>query len=256
MFLVGGRAWNYGSTYWSTLRDKVNSTSAVAEPEPEPAPQPGPARTKKGAGSRAIGSLRVESDPSGARVLIDGRLRGSTPVTLNDLAVGSHTLQIESPKGSVKRAIRIAADRPLTINQSIYSGWVHVSAPFELTASEGGRGLLMDEKNEILLPPGSHTLLFENRALGIRQERQVEVTPGGTTAISVAPSPSTLSVTSSLPADVLIDGVRVGETPLTDFPIPLGTHDIAVRSSDGAERRVTTTITAKPAVIDVDFSQP
>jgi hypothetical protein len=55
---------------------------------------------------------------------------------------------------------------------------------------------------------------------------------------------------------VVIDGTRVGETPLTDHPVALGTRDIIVRNAPGTERLLTITVTVKPVQVDVDFAKP
>ena len=65
-----------------------------------------------------------------------------------------------------------------------------------------------------------------------------------------------LTVTSTMPATVLIDGARAGDTPLTDHPLALGTRDILVRSASGAERKDTKRVTVAPLLIEVDFSRP
>jgi hypothetical protein len=85
---------------------------------------------------------------------------------------------------------------------------------------------------------------------------QVEIEPGETASISVVPPPSALTVTASAPGEVFVDGQRAGETPLTDYPVNLGTRDIVVRAASGAERRFTTTVTTVPVRLDVDFSKP
>ena len=41
------------------------------------------------------GSLQVESRPNGAQVMVDGRLVGTTPVVVPDLAGGSHRVRVE-----------------------------------------------------------------------------------------------------------------------------------------------------------------
>jgi PEGA domain-containing protein len=67
---------------------------------------------------------------------------------------------------------------------------------------------------------------------------------------------SALTVTATQPAEVFIDGERVGETPLTSRPINLGTRDVVVKSASGGERKFTITVTVDPVRIDVDFSTP
>jgi hypothetical protein len=43
------------------------------------------------------GALRVESRPSGAAVLIDGRVIGTTPLLISDLEPGAHQVRLELP---------------------------------------------------------------------------------------------------------------------------------------------------------------
>jgi hypothetical protein len=40
------------------------------------------------------GTLQIESLPAGAQVILDGRSVGTTPLTLSDVAAGSHSVQI------------------------------------------------------------------------------------------------------------------------------------------------------------------
>jgi len=206
--------------------------------------------------SKRTGRLQVTSVPPGARVTIDRRARGVTPLTVDGLAPGSHEVVLESAEGSVRETVDITADRTAEISPAIYSGWVQVSSSIEIAITEGTRAIHLDERNQVLLPPGIHELRFESRALGYRDTRRVEVKPGATTAISIVPSMSALTVTATLPAEVLVDGERVGETPLAGRPINLGTREIVVRSASGGERRFTMTVTVNPVRIDVDFSTP
>jgi hypothetical protein len=189
-------------------------------------------------------------------VIVDGSRRGVTPLTIDDLSIGSHSVVLESAAGSLKRTVEIAPDRVAQVTEAIYSGWLHVSSPIELQVSERTKRLLLDDRNQILLPPGGHTLRFENSRFGFQETRSVEIKPGAITSISIAPAPSALTINASLPAEVLVDGQRVGETPLVDSPVTLGTHLITVRSITGAERRFTVTATAQPVQLDVDFSKP
>ena len=221
-----------------------------------PKPEPVPVKAARPAAGRRTGQLIAQSEPPGAVVLVDGKERGVTPLTLDDMSFGSHTVVLQSDKGSVRRTVKIAADRDAVVSESIFAGWLSVFAPFEVQVSEGTRSIRLDDTGKVLLAPGPHELRFENTDLGFRETRRVEVQPGQTTSLSLVTTPSTLTVTASAPAVVLIDGQQVGETPLTNYPIGLGTREILVRGADGAERRFTQRVTVAPVHIEVDFSKP
>jgi hypothetical protein len=53
----------------------------------------------------------------------------------------------------------------------------------------------------------------------------------------------------------MIDGVSVGRTPLVDYSVELGTHDVILKSPAG-DRRLSLAVTVKPVVLDVDLSKP
>jgi PEGA domain-containing protein len=206
-----------------------------------------------GAAPKTTAGVRVTSTPAGAQVLIDGKARGVTPVTLNDLTPGRHEVALKNDSGTVRRTVTLAANETTTIEESIFSGWVAVLSPFEVTIGESGRALRPDERNQVMLPAGIHELRLTNRTLGYEAALQVEVKPGETTSVRLTPAPSTLTVTASEAAEVWLDGVRVGETPLNALAVPLGTHEIVVRRASGGERRSTVTIGVKPFALNVDF---
>ena len=133
------------------------------------------------------------------------------------------------------------------------SGWVAVFAPFEITISEGGTGIPVDERGRAMLTPGRHRLRFQNLELGYDETRTVNVKPTDTTTVNLTPQ-ATIAVTSNEPAEVLIDGAVVGETPYNG-KVSLGTHAVTVRTA-GAERQLTVQASSKPLQLEIDFSKP
>ena len=206
--------------------------------------------------ARPLGSLRVEARPTPARVLVDGKDRGEAPLTLSDLTVGTHTVQIDTMEGSVRRKVEIAQGRTESLTEEIFPGWLHVSSPIELTVVDGRKAVQLDASNRVLLKPGPHTIRLENRALEIAETRQVTIEPGGTAKVSLDPQESTLSVVGSSGADVFVDGSKAGETPLVDFKVRLGPHDVMVVDRGGATRHASITVTARPATLDIPFQKP
>jgi hypothetical protein len=232
----------------SALSNMKTRATAVPERKPEPAPV---------VPRKPMGTLSVTTTPPGAQVTVDGKPRGVTPLELTDVSPGKHEVALKSDAGSVRRTITIAAGKTVTIEEAIFAGWVAVYSPFEVTISEGGRVLRPDDRNQVMVPPGVHDLRFVNNALGFDISRQIEVKPGESATVRLTPEPSKLNVTATDAAEVFVDGTRIGETPLTNAPVPLGTHEILVRrTSDGAERRSTVTVGVAPFALHVDFSRP
>jgi hypothetical protein len=242
-------AVRYGPSIW---RAASASASRIAANAPSPSSvlssPPAPAAT--------TGALHIVSTPAGARVLVDGQPRGVTPLTLIEVEPGRHTIVLQGSAGTITRVVAVAPGTTAEVDESIFSGWVVVYAPFEVSISESGRALRPDDRNEIMLPAGPHELRFVNRALGFVETRRVDLKPGDRVSISLKPAQTSISVTASEPAEVWVDGVRLGETPLAGAPLDLGTHELVVRRAAGGERRMTIRATVQPVAIAVDFSRP
>src|SRR6266853_78279 len=204
--------------------------------------------------TRRTGRLVVTSTSEVAQVTVDGKVRGITPLTLDGMPAGKHVIVLQNSKGSVEQTVTVGANDTARLDQTIYPGWVAVVAPVDLAISEGTRSLRLDDRLQVMLSPGTHELLFENRALGYQEVRQVNVRPGETTQLSIAPPRSKASFTSTAPADVWLDGVAVGQTPLVDLPVEIGTHHVRMKSG-AAERQFTVTATMTPLAFNADFSQ-
>jgi hypothetical protein len=235
-----------GRYLWSALPAlpaALPARTAAVEPKP----------TAGAAARKSTGTLRVSSTPAGARVLVDGKARGVTPLTLADVSPGSHEVALQSDAGTVTRTVTVTANAVAAIDEAIFSGFVTVYSPFDVTVSENGRELRADDRHQIMLNPGTHQLRLVNRALGYEVVRQVDVKPGDATNLQLTPDPSPLTVTASEAAEVWLDGTHLGDTPMNAEPVPLGVHEIVVKRVAGGERRFNVTIGAKPFVLNVDF---
>jgi hypothetical protein len=255
VFLGGRSVWRSLPTRTpgaSPAPTKAPKTAPTTTPKTPPTVEPAAGRATASA-RRAGGSVRVTTTPAGARVTVDGKPHGVTPVTVGDLSPGNHEVTLESSAGTVRRTVPVAANQTALVEESIFSGWLAVYAPFEIVISETNRVLRPDERGQILLPPGLHDLRVSNRTLGYESTWKVEVKPGATTNLRVTPEPSKLTVTSPEPAEVWVDGTKVGDTPLNGSPVPLGTHDVLVKRAGGAERRYTITVGVKPFTLNADF---
>src|SRR5262252_7926844 len=165
-----------------------------------------------------VGRLDINSDPPGAQVTVDGQSRGTTPLTLDSRA-GPHSVVLERDGGSIRRVVVVKPHETAQVSEPLFAGWLTVYAPFDVAVSEGGRMIGLDDRRQVMLPPGPHELRFENRTLDYAEIRHVDVRPGEFTTVSVIPAKSTLTVNSTVAADVWVDGTRVGSTPLVGVPV-------------------------------------
>jgi hypothetical protein len=75
-----------------SVRLERSAPAAPARPAPAP-PRAAPPASQKPA--VYTGSLSVDSRPRGARVVVNGKAVGTTPLTLSDLPIGSHVVRLE-----------------------------------------------------------------------------------------------------------------------------------------------------------------
>jgi hypothetical protein len=54
-----------------------------------------------------VGGLDVRTEPTSAKVTVDGRARGNTPLVLRDLAPGDHEVLLEAGRQKVRQTVRI-----------------------------------------------------------------------------------------------------------------------------------------------------
>lgn len=205
---------------------------------------------------KPMGSLAITSEPSGANVIVDGKARGVTPLTVGDLAVGSHTVVLDGKQGSVRRTVVIKAGAEETLDESIFSGWIAIFAPFELKISEGKRFVGTTESGKIILPAGRHELVLTNTALGYREIRVLEVNPGQTTSLTIEAAEGIVRINAPAGTDVTIDGQRVGVTPLGDLHVAIGSREIVCKHPQLGQQRIVTDVTrSAPVEVNVDFGK-
>ena len=192
-----------------------------------------------------VGTLQVSSAPEGARVIIDGEMRGVTPVTIESLVEGGHTLVLESDAGRVRQGVRVVANESTEVSVGIFAGWLNVFAPVQVRIFEDGKLLGTSEDGKLLLPPGEHHLELINQRLGLRERRTVEVTPGNTTTLSLDAPDGSIVVDAPEGTEVWIDGRARGVTPMAPLNTAVGTRDVVLRHPHIGQRRLAVQVGVK-----------
>lgn len=200
------------------------------------------------------GGLAIDTQPTGAKIVLDGADAGVSPLKLENLTPGRHTIVVTTDQATVRRTVRVEAGRILTLDIPVYSGWVVVFSPIPLDIASAGTTLGNTDTGRIILPPGRHVLTLTNREYGFSDTRTVEILPGEERPLNIEPK-GLVNVNAHPWAEVWIDGKKAGDTPIANLPVLLGTRTVVFKHPQYGERRITTTITSKPTALTVDLTK-
>lgn len=233
------------------------------------------------AAAMTSGQLSVTTNPAGAEAWLDGKPVGTTPLTLT-LDAGSYSLELRgagAPKtvpvtiaagGRIEQFIELPVAAPSTTVPGVTgatgtppapavapTGFLAVRTPIELSVLDSGRLVGTSASGRLPLPTGPHTLTLTNDALGYSVTRQVDIAAGKATSIAIELPNGKVAVNASPWAEVYVDGKALGETPLGDLAIPIGTHELLLRHPDLGERRQPLTVPVSGVVrVSVDLRTP
>lgn len=154
---------------------KLPSAPAPADPQPPspavtpPAPEERPVSAPPAARASDVrGRIVVRSTPAGAIVRIDGRLHGETPITVRDLPLGAHTLQVARP-GYVPRDERVTLTRTAP-SQTVA---VQLEAGVDTANPSASRGSVFVDSR-----PRGARVTIDGRVAGVTPVQIPEVSPG------------------------------------------------------------------------------
>ena len=209
------------------------------------------------------GQLAIQSEPAGAKVLVDGTERGVAPVTITDLSPGEHRVELQTEGvTAAKHTVVVQAGGTASLVVPIgpaasagpVSGWVSVKAPFTMEIREQGRLLGTTDTDRLMIAAGRHELDFVSEQLGYRSTRVLQVAPGKVASITLDLPQGVVNLNAAPWAEVWIDGRRVGETPIGNLSVSIGPHEIVFRHPQLGEKRQAISVTlGAPMRLSVDM---
>jgi hypothetical protein len=122
------------------------------------------------------------------------------------------------------------------------AGWVSVTSDAELQISEGGQLLGTSRADKIMLPAGDHSLELANEAMGFHVAKNVTVRPGAVAKVSVPLPDGSISINATPWAEVLVDGVSAGQTPVGNLAAHAGTHEVVFRHPKFGEKKASVVV--------------
>ena len=208
---------------------------------------------------KSAGRLIVHSDPPGAKVLLDGRAAGVTPLTLPTVAPGSHRLVVSLDGSEVHQTVQVEGGGTASVilpmaSPAIASGRVAFHSPWEVDILEDGVLVGTSRTPALMLQAGPHNLRFVNDTFGYAHNQRVVVEPGRTVTVALPIPKGKLNVNALPWAEVSVDGAAIGETPLGDVSVDVGSHVLTFRHPELGEKTVSVAVkVGAPARVTVDM---
>jgi hypothetical protein len=189
-----------------------------------------------------VSALSVATEPAGGRVTVDGVDRGVAPLVVQSLVPGEHRITVRNQGAVFQRTVTIEAGATATVvvggTAAAAAGWLSVDSPLRLQISEGGRVIGTTEADRLMLPTGQHQLTFADDTTGFRVVRALEIAAGQTTTVALQVPRAPVNVNAIPWADVWINNERIGETPIGNYMLPLGEHELELRNPQLGTKRV------------------
>jgi serine/threonine protein kinase len=214
----------------------------------------------------ALGEIRVETAPPGARVLLDAKeLSGRTPTAAGHVPLGDHqgvaaldgdrdeTRSLRLQKGgevallsvplSQTRSVPPPAGTPSSAPEAHLAGLPALGRPavraaVEITSEPSGT--LFDEDEQATLgstpfrgwlPVGRHALVLSNRGQGLEHRFALEVKAEGPNVKHLEFEQGEVQIVVkpvTMGADIYLGGRKLGSAPLKRFSLPEGEYQLTV----------------------------
>lgn len=187
----------------------------------------------------AFGSVMVTSTPSGALVFLDEKQVGQTPLTLDRIASGSHSLRLQAPQYAVERRnVSVADGQTANVAVTLAARFAEITvqapqgAVVTVDGDRKGSGTLSWRQGEGLCD------IVVSMAGHRDARRQLEVVAGRAQTVQLTPQPiyGSASVDSDLmDAEIWIDGKQYGVTPNVVERLLVGSHTLVLKKSGYAD---------------------
>ncbi len=177
---------------------------------PAPVAPSEPAQPPPAAAVAVSGTLRVESEPQGARVLVDGKARGRSPLELGELAFGSYDVRVEQPGFETeRRRVALSADAPSAeLRLALRPRAAPITGAADFVSTPPGAAVSIDGKPAGETPLRAVKLQPGKRRVEIRLDGHepwastLDVTAGETGRVEVRLRPRPAAPPTPAPVDV------------------------------------------------------
>ena len=200
----------------------------------------------------AGGSLRIESDPAGAEVRLNGSTKGATPLSLL-VPAGQYTLTVQQGQNTKQLPVSVT-NGATTVHHITWADTPPVAAVetghLSVATDPAGSEVLVDGEPRGIapitlrnLPIGQHRVIV--RARGTTYTRTVQIEAGSTASLFIGGSqpalPGSIAISSPISVQIFEDRRLIGTSEMDRIMLPAGDHELEL-VSDAIGFRATRTV--------------
>jgi len=184
----------------------------------------------------------VDTAQNAARAAAKQAVAAAPEVTRSALTVAERVLPqvdiVTVPATPPAPPVPVAAarpdDKPIAITGP---GFLTAFSRIPMEVYADGKRIGTTEDGQLLIASGTHQIEFVSKRFHYRAVASLTIPAGHVLPYTVALPSSEVHILTTPGAQVWIEGERVGIAPLEPIYVPIGTREIVVRDSAGAEKR-------------------
>jgi len=193
----------------------------------------------------------IYSSPSGATVLLDGVQQGFTPLTIQSIVPGYHTIRIQKEGYQAKeQSVQFAPGESKTINATLNPSIIN--GTLQVFVQPVDSQIMLDGINygtangqmTLVVQPGNHTLQVQKSGYAnFSQDFYVQSGEAKVFNVTLQPLAGKFSVRSSPSgADIFINGSSTGETTSETFEMSPGVYQLTLKKTGYQDWTTTVTL--------------
>ena len=216
----------------SVKADETESVSAGLKPETE---------------IQETGTISITSEPSGAEIYLDGEYQGTTPMTISDVILGDHKIELKkSGYEDWSASVSVKADETESVSAGLKPETeIQETGTISITSEPSGAEIYLDGEYQGTTPMTISDVILGDHKIELKKSgyedwsASVSVKADETESVSAGLKPETeiqetgtISITSEPSgAEIYLDGEYQGTTPMTISDVISGDHKIKLKKS-------------------------
>lgn len=154
----------------------------------------------------AKGSISITSDPPGASVYLDGTHRGTTPISIDNVASGSHTIELTKSRYESKTlAVSLSVGGAENIRESLEP----LTGSISIASNPSGANVYLDDIYKGRTPTTISGVLPDSHTIRVEKDGYEDLSESVSVAADVTTPLTVNLILKLIPCDVIVPNIAL-----------------------------------------------